>query len=98
MQRSAKTNRKGIAFMRRLRRDLITSAPEPWLSRSAKRIPQQAMSREWASLKERRHLQEGQKNVRPLTDTGDEAWSPGNTEKGKVGVASVIARIGGQLP
>jgi hypothetical protein len=51
-------------------------------------------NRKWASLKEVRHLQNGQKNVRQLTGIGDEAWFDGNTEKGKVGVASVIVRKG----
>jgi hypothetical protein len=51
-------------------------------------------NRDWANLKEVRHLQAGQKNVHPLSGIGDEAWFTGNTEKGKVGVAAVIARKG----
>lgn len=51
-------------------------------------------SRDWAEVKEVRHLQQGQKNVQALLGIGDEAWFTGNTEKGKVGVAAVIARKG----
>jgi hypothetical protein len=51
-------------------------------------------NKKWANLREVRHLQNGQKNVRQLGDIGDEAWFDGNTEKGKVGVASVIVRKG----
>jgi hypothetical protein len=49
---------------------------------------------DWANLKEVRHLQAGQKNTHALSGIGDEAWFTGNTEKGKVGVAAVIARKG----
>ncbi len=48
----------------------------------------------WANLKEVRHLQQGQKNVAVLSELGDEAYFTGNTQKGKVGVASVIVRKG----
>lgn len=48
----------------------------------------------WARMKEVRHLQAGEKNVKPLSGIGDEAWWTGNIEKGKAGVASVIARKG----
>lgn len=51
-------------------------------------------NRHWANLKEVRHLQAGQKNVAVLSGLGDEAYFTGNTEKGKVGVASVIVRQG----
>ena len=51
-------------------------------------------SKNWALLKEVRHLKAGQKNVKPLTGIGDEAWWTGNIEKGKVGVASVCVRKG----
>ena len=51
-------------------------------------------NRGWAEIKEVRHLQQGQKNVHALNGIGDEAWFTGNTEKGKVGVAAVIARKG----
>ncbi len=50
--------------------------------------------RHWASLKEIRHLNPEQKNVAVLSGLGDEAYFTGNTEKGKVGVASVIVRKG----
>jgi hypothetical protein len=48
----------------------------------------------WASLKGVRHLEVGQKNTKPLAGVGEEAWWTGNIEKGKIGVASVIARKG----
>jgi hypothetical protein len=48
----------------------------------------------WARMKEVRHLQPGQKNVRALSGIGDEAWFDGNVEKGKVGVSGVIVRKG----
>lgn len=51
-------------------------------------------NRHWANLKEVRHLQQGQKNVAVLSGLGDEAYFTGNTQKGKVGVASVIVRKG----
>jgi hypothetical protein len=51
-------------------------------------------NRDWAKLKQVRHLEGGQKNVHSLSGIGDEAWFTGNTEKGKVGVGSVIARKG----
>lgn len=51
-------------------------------------------NRDWAKVKEVRHLQQGQKNVQSLPGIGDEAWFTGNTEKGKVGVAGVIVRKG----
>lgn len=50
--------------------------------------------KDWANLKEVRHLQVGQKNTQALAGIGDEAWFTGNTEKGKVGVAAVIVRKG----
>lgn len=51
-------------------------------------------NRAWAMLKEIRHLAPGEKNVAVLSGIGDEAYFTGNTEKGKVGVASVVARRG----
>ena len=51
-------------------------------------------NKNWARIKEVRHLQAGQKNVKPLTGIGDEAWWDGNIDKGKIGVASVIVRKG----
>lgn len=48
----------------------------------------------WASIKETRHLQAGQKNVQPISGIGGEAYFTGNTQKGKVGVAAVVARQG----
>lgn len=51
-------------------------------------------NRGWAGIKEVRHLQAGEKNVHVLSGIGDEAYFTGNTEKGKVGVAAVIARKG----
>jgi hypothetical protein len=48
----------------------------------------------WASIKETRHLQAGQKNTKPLAGVGDEAWFTGNVEKGKAGVSAIIARKG----
>lgn len=51
-------------------------------------------NRDWAEVKEVRHLQQGQKNVQSLPGIGDEAWFTGNTEKGKVGVSGVIVRKG----
>jgi hypothetical protein len=50
--------------------------------------------RAWASLKEVRHLDAGQKNVTTLPGIGDEAYFTGNTQKGKVGVAAVVVRKG----
>jgi hypothetical protein len=51
-------------------------------------------SRGWATLKEVRHLEAGQKNTSSLSGIGDEAWWTGNIEKGKIGVAGVIVRKG----
>jgi hypothetical protein len=51
-------------------------------------------NRAWASMKETRHLQAGEKNVQVLSGIGDEAFFTGNTQKGKVGVAGLIARKG----
>lgn len=51
-------------------------------------------NKSWAGLKETRHLQAGEKNVHVLSGIGDEAYFTGNTEKGKVGVAAVVARKG----
>ena len=48
----------------------------------------------WASIKETRHLQAGEKNVQPISGIGEEAYFTGNTQKGKVGVAAVAARKG----
>lgn len=48
----------------------------------------------WASIKEVRHLQAGQKNVQVLNGIGEEAYFTGNIDKGKVGVSGVIARKG----
>ncbi|HEY2906705.1 MAG TPA: hypothetical protein VGJ29_12465 [Vicinamibacterales bacterium] len=53
-----------------------------------------AEERAWASMKETRHLQTGQKNTKSLPGVGDEAWFTGNVEKGKVGVAAIVARKG----
>jgi hypothetical protein len=53
-----------------------------------------AEDRSWAGMKEVRHLQAGEKNVKPLSGIGDEAWWTGNIQKGKAGVASVIVRKG----
>ncbi len=46
----------------------------------------------WRQLKEVRHLEEGQKNVKKLDGIGQEAWWTGNIEKGKSGVSAVVAR------
>ena len=46
----------------------------------------------WAQMKETRHLQSGQKNVQVISGIGEEAYFTGNVEKGKVGVAAVVAR------
>jgi len=51
-------------------------------------------SRGWATLKEVRHLEAGQKNTSALSSIGDEAWWTGHVEKGKIGVAGIIARKG----
>ncbi len=51
-----------------------------------------AADRAWASIKETRHLQAGQKNTKPLAGVGDEAWFTGNIEKGKLGVSAIVAR------
>ena len=48
----------------------------------------------WAQMKETRHLQGGQKNVQVISGIGEEAYFTGNVEKGKVGVAAVVARKG----
>lgn len=48
----------------------------------------------WASIKETRHLEAGQKNVQPISGIGEEGYFTGNTQKGKVGVAAVVARKG----
>ena len=39
-------------------------------------------------------MHQGQENVALLSGLGDEAYFTGNTQKGKVGVASVIVRKG----
>ncbi|PYP89782.1 MAG: hypothetical protein DMG65_13195 [Candidatus Angelobacter sp. Gp1-AA117] len=49
-------------------------------------------NRAWASIKETRHLQAGEKNVQPISGIGEEAYFTGNTQKGKVGIAAVVAR------
>ena len=46
----------------------------------------------WRQLKEVRHLEEGQKNVKKLAGIGQEAWWTGDLQKGKSGVSAVIAR------
>ncbi|HEU5453223.1 MAG TPA: hypothetical protein VFU76_14610 [Terriglobales bacterium] len=48
----------------------------------------------WRQLKEVRHLQADQKNTKSLPGIGDEAWSTGATKNGKVGVGSVVGRVG----
>lgn len=48
----------------------------------------------WARVREVRHLEAGQKNVSALNGIGDEAWWDGHVEKGKIGVAGIIARKG----
>jgi len=48
----------------------------------------------WARIREVRHLEAGQKNVTALSGVGDEAWWDGHIEKGKIGVAGIIARKG----
>jgi|SRR5215472_3198066 len=48
----------------------------------------------WARIREVRHLEAGQKNVSALNGIGDEAWWDGHVEKGKIGVAGIIARKG----
>ena len=53
-----------------------------------------AEDRAWASIKETRHLQAGQKNTRPLAGIGDEAWFDGAVKAGKAGASSVVARKG----
>jgi len=53
-----------------------------------------AADRAWASIKETRHLQSGQKNTKPVAGIGGEAWFTGNVEKGKIGVAAIVARKG----
>jgi len=51
-------------------------------------------NRAWAQIKETRHLQAGQKNVQAINGIGEEAYFTGNVEKGKAGVAAVVARKG----
>ena len=53
-----------------------------------------AEAKGWASIKEVRHLQAGQKNVAVAPGIGDEAFFTGNVEKGRIGVAAVVARKG----
>jgi hypothetical protein len=48
----------------------------------------------WARIREVRHLETGQKNVSALNGIGDEAWWDGHIEKGRIGVAGIIARKG----
>ena len=48
----------------------------------------------WASIKETRHLEAGQKNVQPISGICEEAYFTGNTQKGKTGIAAVVARKG----
>lgn len=50
--------------------------------------------RAWASIKEVRHLQSGQKNTRQIDTVGDEAWFTGGVQKGKAGASSIVARKG----
>src|SRR5260370_32757528 len=45
----------------------------------------------WARIKDVRHLEPGQKNVTALSGVGDEAWWDGHIEKGKIGVAGILA-------
>lgn len=59
-----------------------------------KRGSQAEEDRSWATLKEVRHLQVGQKNTTALSGIGDEAWWTGNIEKGKIGVAAIVVRKG----
>jgi hypothetical protein len=59
-----------------------------------KRESTQQESQGWASLKEVRHLEAGQKNTSALSGIGEEAWWTGHVEKGKIGVAGIIARKG----
>lgn len=59
-----------------------------------KRKSQEDENRAWSNLKVVRHLQTGEKNVQALSGIGDEAWFDGHIEKGKVGVASIVARKG----
>ena len=53
-----------------------------------------AEDRAWASMKETRHLQAGQKNTKAVAGIGDEAWFTGNVEKGKAGLSAIIVRKG----
>ena len=58
------------------------------------RASEDAEAKGWASIKEVRHLQAGQKNVAVAPGIGDEAFFTGNVEKGRIGVAAVVARKG----
>lgn len=50
--------------------------------------------KDWANLKNIRRLKPGEKNIQSLSGIGDESWFDGHIEKGKIGVASVLARKG----
>ncbi len=51
-------------------------------------------NKDWARLKQVRHLEPDFKNLRVLTGLGDEAYFTGDSQKGMVGVAAVIVRKG----
>ena len=48
----------------------------------------------WRQLKEVRHLQADQKNTKAVPGVGDEAWFTGAIKNGKVGIGSMVGRVG----
>jgi hypothetical protein len=94
MKRSEKTNPQRNCMYEEVkaRPNALTAGTVTLTLSQSKSVEEE--NRDWARLKEVRHLQAGEKNVHALTGIGDEAWFTGNTEKSKVGVAAVVARKG----
>lgn len=92
MKRSAKTNPQRNCMYEEVkaRPNSLTNGTITLTLSQSKSVDEENKS--WAGLKEVRHLQAGEKNVHVLSGIGDEAYFTGNTEKGKVGVAAVVAR------
>src|SRR5436309_1464396 len=92
MKLSAKTNRQRNCIYEEVtaRPNTIGAGTIALTLNQAKSVEDE--NRDWANLKEVRHLQAGQKNVQVLSGIGDEAYFTGNSQKDKVGVAAVVLR------